>query len=171
MNLCCKHIIIIILILFGVGCNNRENEDNISNSLIVGNWAFLAQDSTYGEVYINDSIITFYTERSGHEGSSRYQIKDDTLSFFNTKCKISIPDCHVIVLENPEVMLTLEKINLSGIRDSNQMNPFYLRSCNFLVHKSIIKMEDAIEYLSSMEVVDNIVEEEFTPVKRSIGSR
>jgi hypothetical protein len=143
-----KVFIVLIFMLFIIGCKNQSN-----NLKIIGDWYCLLPDSSYSEVYINNDKVRVLTSKNGWFGPYEYKIKDDSLCFKSIEnYKIGKKGCDEIVLRNNNSVFRLKRIELEKVKaDTSFFNPFNLRRCNFLVHEGVITMRDAMDYLKSLK--------------------
>jgi hypothetical protein len=128
--------------------------DHIYKEDLIGNWTFIENDSSYGEIYINDKCISFFTDADGDYGKYNYGIYEDSLKFYFYAFKISFKSSNEITLESNYKRYHLERINInSTIQDTTFYNPYYLRRCNYLVEKGEISMKEAISFLCNLSTI------------------
>ena len=152
---------ILLIILFG--CILEDS--NTSKFEIEGDWAFILEDGSYGEAYLFNDSITFLTEILGSTGPYFYQVKKDSLFYYDQKFEIKKITCGIFELCSKDYCFKLNRIYTNaGNEDYSNTDPFYLRRCNYLVQKGLITMEDAVKYLNSSEITEEIIEEEI-PLK------
>lgn len=120
---------------------------------VMGDWAFIDSESTYSEAYINKEKIVFFSDAHGHF-SQRYNIKDDSIYYGGVSYKVEFRNCNSNMIFIHETdSISMLRVDLSKIIvDTSYFNPFHLRRCNFLVQEGIITIEQAINYLNSMEI-------------------
>lgn len=126
---------------------------------LTGCWAFLNENSSYSEAYIDKNSIVFLLDMIEKSGPYSYDIINDTLYFSSFKYKIKYQSCDSLFLSYNSTVYLLTKINIGRSLDTTSFDPIYLRRCNFLVNNGVISMDDAIEYLNSLQLNDSMKEE------------
>jgi hypothetical protein len=146
-------IILFYCMVLNAACNKRE-ENKITSNQILSQWTFINSDSLqYDEVTIDNENLNFYTEFYGRTVLS-YSIKDDSLHFLNNSFKIDIMDCDQIVLTGNKGKYLMYKIPFDLFHiNKNQLNPFYLRRCYYLVHLNKMTFEESVNYLNSIKEI------------------
>lgn len=140
-------VILLFCIVGFVSCLNPSKEQH---NALIGAWSFLDDKQYYVEMYVDNESVSFFHEIEGNfQGNMKYEIRNDSLFFSSMSYSIEVMDDNVVNLENYEYRLRLSRIFPLMISDrTNQINPFYLRRCNFLVNTGIISMKEAIDYLN-----------------------
>lgn len=142
-------------ITFKAQISNQETDIDLS-----GSWAFLDEKDCYCEAYIDEANIVFLLDLVEKTGPFSYIIKNDSLYFSGYKYKIDFKNCDSLILLSNYENLLLFRINIGKSQDTSSYDPVYLRRCNFLVNNSIISMDEAIEYLNSLQINGTIKEVE-----------
>ena len=142
--------VLLINCLLILGCNNSE--DLIRESKLIGNWASIDENGNYIEFYIEEDTISLFSEDFyDFRGDMLYYIKNDSLRFNKYSFFIEYHSCSKIKLVNNSSKLILERLPTVPLYDTiNSINTFYIRKCSFKVNHKIISMEEAIEYLNSL---------------------
>ena len=150
-------IIILILILTGiVSCNQLENQNKSIHFPYGSKWTFIKNDSkfkeNYAEIEFNkNSTLLIHSEFDGQVGPFQYKESDNELTFNNVSYSIISDKNGLIILRNPNEEFFLYKIPCDERNSkSDQIDPFYLRRCYFLVNFNYITTDDAIKYLSNI---------------------
>ncbi|QTE23351.1 hypothetical protein [Polaribacter cellanae] len=131
-----------------------------------GRWTFIKNDKqniNYSEIEFSDKIINIYSEYYGKIGPFKYKVLENNLIFNNQEFNINLVNNQYLILENNSAKYYMYKIPFKkGSIEKNQLNPFYIRRCYFLIHLNFIKVKDAIEYISKLREIpkDSILEEE-----------
>ncbi len=133
-----------------VSCLNPGNEQQ---NRLSGTWSFLDDEQNYVEMYLDKEYISFFHEKDGNfEGNMEFEIRNDSLFFNNMSYAIEYTNDCTVILRNNKYHLTLHRISPPIVPDqTKKINPFYLRRCNYLVNQGIITMEEAIDYLRTLE--------------------
>jgi len=155
-----KYIYSFLIILFSISsCDYNKNQ--IEEVEIIGCWFYMDNESIYTEIYIDSSKVLFYSSENGWSGPYSYWMENNSIQFHGIQYNIGENGCNALIWKNPEFTLNIRKIEC--IRTESQypeINPYYLRRCNYLVNAGIITMTDAIEYLNSFVINDSIEYEE-----------
>lgn len=139
---------IICVIFLMSSCNETKHEQ--SNQL-TGKWSFV-NDNIYGELYVDSNDLKFKLE-DGTYGPYKYEFTDDTLKYFNKYYRVIFDSYNSIKLENNQGVIKMKRMT-SYVFGQNQIDPFYLRRCNYLVNNNFIDIDSALSYLCAIEMTD-----------------
>jgi len=142
-----------ISVLFAIiffSCNQKKYNNC---NLVEGKWGFYSHNM-YGELYV-DSINLVFKLEDGTYGPYHFQLVNDTLKYFTKNYKVSFEGINSIRLENDNELIIMKRIT-SFSTDHMQIDPFYLRKCNYMVNNNYIDMDSAINYLCSIEILESV---------------
>lgn len=168
--------IMLILSLIGiVSCNQIEDQDKSNHFSFRSKWTFIKKDikieKYYAEIiFSEDSTLIIHSELDGQIGPFQYSESDNVLTFNNVNYSIISDTNDLITLRYHSGEFLLYKIPFDEINlKKNQIDPFYIRRCYFLVNLNIITADDAAKYLWDIVTFpqDSFPEDEFlTPTQK-----
>ena len=136
-------ILIVIAFTQITSCVTEKKE--ITKYDLIGNWAFIENDSSYGEMYVTAENLSFNTDLNGNYGDYTFNISQDSLKYHFFSYKIILKSYSNITLVSDYKKYYLERIDINNvIKDTTYYNPYYLRRCNYLVNKGKISMREAV---------------------------
>ena len=162
-----KNIIKLLVILSVLGCNTNEDLKNEDIVNLEGKWTLIRFKNDvyhqYLEVeFIKESKMQVFSEDDVSLGQMDYSINADKISFNNEVFTIikSLGKMEFSGNENKYILYRVP-FNLDKI-SRDQINPIYFRKNYFLIHTGVIKIDEAIDELKSIEVIDpnDILKEE-----------
>lgn len=120
----------ILVIIFCVFLNTFNIFSNIK-----GNWYYIDSDSSYNEVYINDSLITSCSENYGMDVNRFYYSSGDTIYvILNDSVNIKWEITHyyeknsvkILYLKNEIILypLNIDNINAFDVNNKNELLKF-----------------------------------------------
>ena len=115
-------LVVVLFLLFS--CNNKE-EKVFDNSLLLGNWVSLSND-TYQEYYFNDSSIYIYDPYSGNTLQYRYILKNDSILryFVHPELKNQEYEFYSRAVKFDSNQINLKNKTLYRLRDTNTLEMF-----------------------------------------------
>lgn len=159
-----NNIVFFIILLTVIACNESNAPKENIYSKIIGNWTFISMKDTtlgYAEIKFKSNKRAFIQpEKEPGFNNLTCMIKDDSLMlmpFFRNYYKITFINYFSIILHNSFDSILLYKIpfNTDSL-DTNQIDPFYLRRCYFLLHLNFINMDDVVKYFQKLNTIDSI---------------
>lgn len=149
-------IILCISFLAYASCNDQNKIKDTNKFLFSGKWTFIESSAkdiiNYAEIdFKSNSTLEIYSETNGKEGPFQYSEMNNTLTFNNIDLLITSDSNGFIRLSNLTNEFLLYKIPFDDENlKSNQIDPFYLRRCYYLVQLNYITTNRAIDYLSDL---------------------
>ncbi|MDF1574154.1 MAG: hypothetical protein P1P86_03050 [Bacteroidales bacterium] len=159
-----NYVIYTLLLTFVFSCIPEKKEQRGIN--LIGSWFYIENENVYTEVIIDSNYISFYSSENGLLGPYSYSMENNNLQFHSAQYNMIEDGCNTVIWENEEFTIKLTRLsNLILTPDSNTLNPYYLRRCNYFVNSGVISTDEAIEYLNRIEKSDSIefIEEIYFP--------
>ncbi len=159
-----RHIRILILafILFGsISCNQNNAVDEFNYFPIKSKWTFIEPNNKSGVIYSEiefkeNRTLTIVSESDGQLGPFKYSLTGNTLTFNKLSFSVTLNEDASITLKSRDKEFILYNIPFEESSIStDQLNPFVIRRCYFLVNLGFITTDDAIEYLSSITIIED----------------
>ncbi len=160
--------IFIVGIIALMSCNKPEKSEQLiklSENFRKSTFIKIDNESKpdYAEIeFLRNNMLVIRSDKDGQVGPFEYKISENILTF--NKLEFSITpntDGSVNLKGNEEEFILYPILFSENTIGSNQIDPFYLRRCCFLVHLNFIAMDDAIIYLNEVGIpVDSMPEEE-----------
>lgn len=137
-------LVVVLFLLFS--CNNKE-EKVFDNSLLLGNWVSLSND-TYQEYYFNDSSIYIYDPYSGNTLQYRYILKNDSILryFVHPELKNQEYKFYSRAVKFDSNQINLRNKTLYRLKDTNTLEMFINNKIKAKVYyESCYKRESIIK--------------------------
>ena len=154
-----KKIILIFSLIGFFGCSQSYKQKQSNHFPVGSQWTFIKNDSTfeidYAEIKFEDNcFLRIHSETEGKNGPFKYEINDNILVFNNSKFVITPDENGSLMLRNDMGEFILYRIPFDmGNIYTDQIDPFYLRRCYFLVHLNSISFDKAVKYLSNTTAI------------------
>ncbi len=163
-------IIIFFTAVCMVSCNQSIKQEQFEElSINESLWTFISDMHSvakYAEIkFNNNNTLSINTDTDGHVGPFTFSINDSVLTFNHFEFKIVIKTNDFIKLKNKKNIYFLYKIPFNeSDHQKNQIDPFFIRRCYFLVNLNYISTDSAISYLSNFAIIKEgaILEEMIT---------
>ncbi len=163
-----KSVLVYSVTVFLIGCQGSSSNKNIAEELEDSKWAVIrGLDSVkldYQEiVFLRTGWARIQSENLGQQGPLTYSIQDGQVAIGNELFNVVEFSGYRLDLQNSSDYLILYRVPEFRTKvDSNQIDPFYLRRCYFMLHENEITIDSAIEYLiqANQPIWDTILVEE-----------
>jgi len=146
-----------------------HSNNTILNSQILGTWSFLEADTSYIELYIDESTLTFYSKEDGYMGPYKYMIENNNIQFNKIKYEIIADSDYSLKFRNSDYTLNLKKIDcvFTKYDTINKINPYYLRRCVSLVNIGVMSVAEALNDLDLIvHNSDEFIEEQIIEINK-----
>lgn len=149
-----------LLFLIIHSCSGKpEAKEKINADFIFGKWTFIntKEPIDYAEIDFEEkNTYVVKSEEYGQNGPLPFRIVKDSILLGNKNFLILIESSVKIQLVSDDEAFLLFKIPFDeNSLEQNQVNPFYLRRCYFLVHLNVISMEEASKYLFDIKQISD----------------
>ncbi len=152
-------LLLLILFVGFVYCGTERNVKQQKTFKPGTRWTFINSANSINEVYAemffkDDSNLVVFSESDGQLGPFEYEETSEALIFNNFRFtkKLRQEGYTSLINYNDEFLLFKIPFIEEGL-DTNQMDPFYVRRCFFLVNLNLITTDEAAKYLWSIATV------------------